>query len=182
MSTKSTPRKLVRILITGLTVGSTQFKAGDIVDPSGMRDLERLADGQLLAGKRFAEWVEAGEAQGKPRQAMEEPAKPAPPEVFVTQPPLEEEEPEAQQADPAPAEEQATEPQAEPEPTPEPAEPIDYETAIKDLVRAGKTKTFIVKELGKPENVSQRAISDKFDELLALGTIVGENGVYTVEG
>lgn len=168
----------MRILITGLTIGSTVFKEGDIVNPSGMRDLENLADGRLLAGRRFAEWVkpEEPDAEAKPlTPQMEAPKDPAPeaPEVFVTQPDLEPEpepEPMAQEAPP------------EPEPASAPIE--DFDAAIIEMVKAGKAKGAIVKELAKPANVSQRAISDKFDEMLAVGIIVaGETpGSYSVEG
>lgn len=164
MSTQDAPKRMARILIGGLTCGSTVFKEGDIVDVSGHKDLYDLANGKKLLGKRYAEWVE-GEA---PTTALREDELKA-----------------------AKAAQEAKEAEAAPEPTPEPevveqpapSTPADLEEAIKAGVKARKTKTAIVKELGASEEISQRQVGEKFDELLAVGIIVaGETpGSYSVE-
>ena len=61
--------------------------------------------------------------------------------------------------------------------------PTDLEGAIKAMVKAGRTKTDIVKELGASEAFSHRGVREKFDELLATGEVyAGESpGQYRVE-
>lgn len=161
----------IRILKTGLTVGSAMFTEGDLVAPrEHNHTLIQLADGRRHDGALWAEWEMAPEAQHTPMTEPVSAPEPQPAEVA-----------------PEPAAAEAPEPVAEvvmaPAPEPAPA-PVDLAKAIKDLVRAGGMgKTAIIKQLAEPEGITQRQVQAVFDTMLATGQVVatGEAGVYKVQ-
>ena len=164
-------KRNARVLITGLTHGSQMYNAGDVIDVAGNKSLYDLAEGKLIGGKRYLEWTEE-----KPSPVSDSPVAPVPKSKPSIPP---EDESSAEEAPEPPSTEAPTS-------TAEPAAavelPSDLGEAIKVLVAAGKAKGTIVKELGKSEDISQRQVSEKFDELLAVGEIVaGESpGQYSV--
>lgn len=156
--------RVIRILITGLTMGMNMFSEGDLVkEQDATEDLKALADGKPFLGRRWAEWVKSEDKTADTARSQDAQT----PEVS---------EPQASQ------EVDKTEDVDELPELPPNVVGVSLEEMVLDLVRAGKTKTEVKTELGKLETVTQREASDKFDELLATGRILaGEAaGSYSV--
>lgn len=150
----------IRILRTGITIGSTVYRKDDIVEPlSQTHDLQQLAGGKLHVGHVWAEWVD--EATEPEHAEVSEPVTPAQaPEVVATH----------------------VEP-ANPEPVTEAeGDVVDLAEAIKAGVVEGKTKTAIIKDLAKSPTISEAAARKEFDRILALGVVIqgAEAGQYSV--
>lgn len=195
--------RMIVILITGLTMGHKQYKAGDLIpEAQATKDLIDFANGKELLGKRWAKWVEAPKPAPEPEaKAESEPAS----EAAAANAPLELEravemlveagntesmivgflvssgyaETDAREA--TALHFAAEQPEELPE-LPDNVTAVDLDEAIKELVKAGNTKTAIVKELGALEDVSQREVREEFDKMLATGVIVaGETaGAYSL--
>lgn len=160
--------RVIRILITGLTMGMNMFSEGDLVkEQDATEDLKALADGKPFLGRRWAEWVKSEDKTADKTENTAQSQDAQTPEAS---------EPEASQ------EVDKTENADELPELPPNVVGVSLEEMVLDLVRAGKTKTEVKTELGKLETVTQREASDKFDELLATGRILaGEAaGSYSV--
>lgn len=157
----------IRILRSGLTVGSSVYRPGDIVPPAQQtHDLCQLADGKLHVGHVWAEWETAPDPAPQPQHIdVSEP---------VTQVATHEEQAEVVNH---------VEPASEPATAPEAAgKSSDLTEAVKAAVISGLGKRKVMEQLGASEAYTQKQVGDEFDRLVAIGVIVqGDHpGKYAV--
>lgn len=144
----------IRILRSGITVGSTVYRQGDIVPPAQQtHDLCQLADGKVHVGQVWAEWETAPEPQ----------------HIDVSEPVTSEVATQVEESADVVTHE-------------EPTEASDLTEAVKAAVISGLGKRKVMEQLGATEAYTQKQVGDEFDRLVAIGVIVqgDQPGKYAV--
>lgn len=159
----------VRILLDGLTHGGMVHRSGSVVDADAR--LTQFAEGETLLGHKVAEWIEDERQADKPADAPVLAQPEAPVDTSGPNKPAEAEaELEVVDYDPFADADAVDEPEAEE--AADEAEAVSVDEMLFARIRAGQSKGAIIEELGAREDLTQRGLLGRWQELVEAGRIV----------